>query len=163
MDEEINAGPSVAALERKLVTLRQITEIRQPCKLRFKRMAVIKVSGGWEVVVRKRKFKVGDHILFFECDSFIPEAAVKFGREMRGFREDFNGERGYHVQACMVCKHMSQGHIMEIGDFHYVRHIVNIMQEEYGPEEGLRVASMMAFEGVIGVSKWEAPIQVNTA
>lgn len=157
MDEEITAGPSVAALERKLVTLRQITEIHQPCKLRFKRMAVIKVSGGWQVVVRKRNFKIGDHILFFECDSFIPGAAVKFGREMRGFREEFNGEGGYHIQACMVCNHMSQGHIMEIADFHYVRHIVNIMKEEYGPEEGLRVASMMAFEGVIGVSKWEAP------
>lgn len=163
MEAEIIEGPSVAALERKLVTVRQITDIRRPCKLRFKRLVVITVSGGWNVVVRKRKFKVGDHVLYFECDSFIPGNAVKFGREMRSFQGDFNGERGYNVQPRMICKHMSQGHIMAIEDFHWVRHIVNIMREEYGPEEGLRVAAMMAFEGVIGVKKWEAPNEPNSA
>lgn len=38
------------------------------------------VSGGWNVVLRNRNFKVGDHILFFEYDSFIPTNAVNFAR-----------------------------------------------------------------------------------
>lgn len=163
MDTEINDGPSVAALERKLVTLRQITQIRRPCKLWFRRMMAVTVSGGWTVVLRNRKFKVGDHILFFEPDSFIPSDTVNFGREMRSFLTDFNGERGYHVQPRMICKYMSQGHVMAIEDFRLVLHIVNMMKEEYGPEEGFRVASMMTFEGVIGVKKWEAPNQPNAA
>lgn len=163
METEIHPGPSVASLERKLVTLRRIIDIRRPCKLRFRRMMVVTVSGGWQVVLRNRKFKVGDHILFFEPDSFIPSDTVKFGREMRGFLKDFEGERGYHVQPRMVCKYMSQGHVMAIDDFRYVLHIVNMMKEEYGPVEGLRVASMMTFEGVIGVKKWEAPNHLHTA
>lgn len=163
MDSEINNRPSVAALERKLVTIRQITEIRRPCKLRFKRMVIVTVSGGWNVVVRKRNFKVGDHVLFFECDSFIPSTVVKFGREMRDFQEDFNGERGYHLQPRMVCQYLSQGHVMAIEDFYYVRCIVNVMKEEYGPEEGLRVAAMMAFEQAIGVKMWEASNHPHSA
>ncbi|KAK7704194.1 hypothetical protein SLS64_008752 [Diaporthe eres] len=163
METEINEGPSVAALERKLVTLRQITEIRRPCKLRFKRMMVVTVSGGWSIVLRKRHFKVGDHVLFFEPDSFLPICAAHLGRDMRSLLEDFDGERGYHIQPRMVCKHMSQGHVMAVEDFRFVLHIVNMMKEEYGLEEGLRLASMMAFEGVIGVKKWEAPEQPDTA
>ncbi|KAG6362636.1 hypothetical protein INS49_007728 [Diaporthe citri] len=55
-----------------LMTLREITEIRRPCKLFFKRMMIVTVSGGWNVVIRKRKFKVGEHILFCKPDTFIP-------------------------------------------------------------------------------------------
>lgn len=163
METEYNEGPSVAALERKLVTLRQITEIRRPCKLRFKRMMVVTVSGGWNVVIRKRHFKVGDHVLFFEPDSFIPISTFNFGRKMRSLLKEFNGEIGYHVQPRMICKHMSQGHVMAVEDFRFILHIVNTMKEEYGLEEGLRLASMMAFEGVIAVKRWEAPNEPNTA
>lgn len=151
------------ALERKLVTLRQITQIRRPCRLRFKRMVVVTVADRWDVVIKKREYKVGDHVLFFEVDSFIPATAVKLGRDMRGLLDELDGERGYRVRSRLVCKNESQGYVMAIEDFPYVRHIVDIMKEEYGPEEGLRVASMMAFEGVIGVKKWEAPNEPNTA
>lgn len=166
METERNALPSSAtahALERKLVTMRQITEIRRPWKLWIQRMMIATVSGGWSVVLRSRDFKVGDHILYFECDSFIPATAVKFGREMRGLLEDLDGERGYHIRERTVCGHISQGHIMAIEDFYCVRHIVNVMKEEFGPEEGLRVASMMAIEGVIGVKKWEAQHHAHSA
>lgn len=166
MEASPNHRPSALispALERKLVTIREITEIRRPCKLRFKGLAIIKVSGGWDVVIRKRHFKVGDHVLFFEPDSFIPLSSATFGREMHSLLEDFNGERGYHIQPRMVSNHMSQGHVTAIEDFRFVRHIVDIMKEEYGPEEGLRVAAMMAFEDVIHVKKWEAPNEPSSA
>ncbi|KAJ0120756.1 rna drb0094 family [Diaporthe amygdali] len=41
------------ALERKLVTLRQITQIRRPCKLRVRRMEVVTIAGGWNAVFCK--------------------------------------------------------------------------------------------------------------
>lgn len=146
---------SFVALERKLVTLRQITKIRRPCNLRFKCLVIATISGEFDVVVRKGKWNVGDYVLFFEVDSFIPASALKLGWLWRHRLTTFDGEKGYHVQSRMVGKHMSQGYIMAIEDHPVVQRIVNIMKEEYGPEEGLRVASMMAFENVIGVKKWE--------
>lgn len=166
MDASPNHRPSALispALERKLVTIREITEVRRTCRLRLKGLAIIKVSGDWEVVIRKRNFKVGDHVLFFEPDSFIPLSSATFGREMRDLLEDFDGERGYHIQPRTVSKSKSNGHVTAIEDFRFVRHIVDIMKDEYGPEEGLRVAAMMAFEDVIHVKKWEAPNEPGSA
>ncbi|KAH8788081.1 hypothetical protein F5883DRAFT_657561 [Diaporthe sp. PMI_573] len=144
------------ALERKLVTLRKITQIRRPCSLRFKCLVVATVSpGGYEVVIRKGNWDVGDHVLFFEVDSFIPAACLKIGWLNRHRLTTFDGDKGYYVQSRMVGKQMSRGYIMAISDHPIVLRIVNIMKEEYGPVEGLRVASMMAFEDVMGVKKWE--------
>lgn len=58
-----NDQPEVAiapALERKLVTLRQITQIRRPCKLRVKRMEVVTIAGGWNAVFRKWNCRVSE-------------------------------------------------------------------------------------------------------
>lgn len=142
-------------LQHKLVTLRKITTISKPCSLRFKCLEIATVTGDIEVVIRKGKFKVGQWVLYFEVDSFIPSSALKIGWLMRHKLTTFEGEKGYHVQSRMVGKNRSEGYLMAIEDHAIVLRIVNIMKEEYGPLEGLRVASMMAFEDVMGVKKWE--------
>ncbi|POS71561.1 hypothetical protein DHEL01_v210042 [Diaporthe helianthi] len=144
-----------AMLERKLVTLRKITNISKPCSLRYKCLEVATVSGDFDVVIRKGKFKVGELILYFEVDSFIPSSALKLSWLMRHRLTTFDGAKGYHVRPRMFGKQHSRGYIMAIEDHAIVLRIVNIMKEEYGPVEGLRVASMMAFEDVMGVKKWE--------
>ncbi|KAG8157200.1 hypothetical protein KVR01_012908 [Diaporthe batatas] len=148
-------GLTSVMLERKLVTLRQVTAIRKPCGLCIKGLEIATVTGDLEVIVRKAKFKVGQWVLYFEVDSFIPSSALKATWTMRHILTTFDGEKGYHVKTRVVGKHTSQGHLMAIEDHSLVLRIVNIMREEYGPQEGLRVASMMAFEDAMGVKKWE--------
>lgn len=142
-------------LQRKLVTLRKVTAIRKPCSLCIKFLEIATVTGDIEVIIRKGKFKVGQWVLYFEVDSFIPSSALKIGWLMRHTLTTFDGEKGYHVQPRMVGKYRTQGHLMAVEDHALVLRIVNIMKEEYGPVEGLRVASMMAFEDAMGVKKWE--------
>lgn len=54
---------------RKLVTIRIINQIK-PIEGADK--IEVAIVDGWEVVVRKNEFKVGDKCLFFEIDSFLP-------------------------------------------------------------------------------------------
>lgn len=51
------------ALERKLVTLRQITQIHRPCSLRLQRMMMVTVADRWDVIIKNREYKIGDTIL----------------------------------------------------------------------------------------------------
>jgi hypothetical protein len=151
-----NVNISFHMLERKLVTLRTVTQIRRPFSLRYRCLVVATVApGDYEVVIRKGNWNVGDHVLFFEVDSFIPASALKIGWLNRHKLTTMDGEKGYRVQTRMVGKNISQGYIMAISDHKVVKRIVEIMNEEYGHEEGMHVASMMAFEDVMGVKKWE--------
>ena len=34
--------------------------------------------GGWQVVVKKGEFKVGDKVIYFEIDSFLPKGIKQF-------------------------------------------------------------------------------------
>lgn len=34
--------------------------------------------GGWQVVVKKDEFKVGDKVIYFEIDSFLPKGIKQF-------------------------------------------------------------------------------------
>ncbi|KAJ0120733.1 hypothetical protein J7T55_015465 [Diaporthe amygdali] len=166
MEAEPNQQTEVAispALERKLVTLRKITQIRRPLKLRVKRIEVVTITGGWNVVVNKSNSKVGDYVIFFEIDSFIPTTVIDFGWELNGHLEEFNGERGYHVRSHMVGKQISQGWLMTIEQLPKVQRIIEGLKDEYGVEEGLRVAQLMAFEDVLGVKKWESSTVSNHA
>jgi hypothetical protein len=64
-----------------------------------------------------------------------------------------DSEKGYWVQAQMVGKDMSQGYIIAIAEHKAVKRIVEIMKEEYGAEEGICVASMIAFEDIMEVKR----------
>ena len=60
---------------RKLVTIRQISNI---FPINGADRIEVAVVDGWEVIVRKGEFSVGDYILYFEIDSFIPQNVAPF-------------------------------------------------------------------------------------
>lgn len=55
---------------RKLVTFRRIDDLKPIENADFIEIAVI---GGWETIVKKGEFKVGDYGIYFEIDSFLPD------------------------------------------------------------------------------------------
>lgn len=95
--------------ERRLVTLRTITEVRRLKGIHYKHYDVVKIDGGWSVVVFHGSFTHGQLALFFEIDSFIPAVNGRFSWEDARDLTEFNGEKGFHVRSQMFNKQISQG------------------------------------------------------
>lgn len=86
---------------RKLATIREIKDI-QPIE-GADRIEVATVDG-WQVVIKKGEFKVGDKIIYIEIDSIVPE------------REEFEflRDRKFRVRTIKLRKQISQGLIMPL-------------------------------------------------
>jgi RNA ligase (TIGR02306 family) len=79
-------------MQRKLVTVRVIDNIEP---IDNADMIEIATTGGWKVVVKKDQFRVGDWVLYFEIDSFLPikeeyeflrKSSYKKMGDLEGFR-----------------------------------------------------------------------------
>lgn len=93
-------------MERKLATIRVIDALKPIAKADLIEVAVI---GGWEAVVRKGDFKEGDKCLYFEIDSFLPKADVRFAPVMRSGVRNFNGVEGHKLRTVRLRGQLSQG------------------------------------------------------
>jgi hypothetical protein len=86
---------------RTLATLQKITDIQSIVNADKIELATVL---GWQVVVKKDEFKVGDLVIYIETDSIVPE------------REEFEflRERKFRVRAIKLRGIISQGLIMPI-------------------------------------------------
>ena len=125
---------------RKLVTIRQITDI-QPIQ-GADRIEEVWVDG-WSVVCQKGIHSIGDTVLYFELDSFLPESDKRFESFMKFGTRTFNGVVGHRVRTVRLKGVYSQGIIMPVSEFPET----NIHYE--GDEHD--------FASDIGIVKWEAP------
>lgn len=98
---------------RKLASIRQINEIKPIpnadaiCAYRI---------DGWWVVDKIDRYSVGDHVVYFEIDSWIPHELAPFlskGKEPR----EFNGVPGERVRTIKLRGQVSQGLILPLEDF----------------------------------------------
>lgn len=81
---------------RNLATIRKITDIRPiPGADRI----VVAQIDGWECVVKKDEFSVGENIIYIEVDSILPERP----------EFEFMRERKFRVQTIKLRKQISQG------------------------------------------------------
>lgn len=122
---------------------------------KYKSYDVATVGGGWNVVVYRGDFEVGQLVLYFEIDSFIPATNGRFSWDMFNCLTDFQGEKGYHVRSQMLGKQISQGLVQPVGSMPEVKDVVENLQKEHGKDQGTKMATRMAFEDIIGVKKWE--------
>lgn len=77
-------------------------------------VAVIK---GWSIVVKKGDFKVGDDIVYFEIDSFLPISDPRFAfLEPRGVKLQ-DGVTGHVLRTIKLRGQYSQGLAMPVSDF----------------------------------------------
>ena len=127
---------------RQLVTVRTIGDIRP-----IPDADAIEVASvdGWDVVVKRGEFAVGDKCVYFEIDSMLPESDPRFAFLMpRGVRETPEGQRGHVLRTAKLRGQVSQGLVMPVAEF---------------PE--LDGADDLA--AVLGVIKWEPPLPAGAA
>ncbi|KAI3397632.1 hypothetical protein diail_10503 [Diaporthe ilicicola] len=149
------------ALVRKLVTIREITHVQRVTWPWEKRLLKFNLDGG-RYVVDPHPFQLGQLVIFFEVDSFIPTTTLDAGPQLDHIMENFEGKRGFHVRSEMICGHLSQGIIIPVSMLPQIHGTLSRLQHDYGVAEGLRIAKMMAFEHELGVKKWDAPVWINT-
>ncbi len=125
---------------RKLVTIRLITDI-QPIE-GADRIEEVWVDG-WSVVCQKGIHNVGDSVLYFELDCFLPESDKRFESFMKFGTRMFNDVIGHRIKTVRLKGVYSQGVIMPLSEFPET----NVWYE--GEEHD--------FAGDIGIVKWEAP------
>lgn len=123
---------------RKLVSVRNITDI-QPIEGADKIEKVF--VDGWVVVAQKGIHSVGDTILYFEIDSFLPETDERFESFMKFGTRKFNDVTGHKVKTIRLRGVYSQGIIMPLAEF----------PEIINPQEDVD------YSEIIGVVRWEAP------
>lgn len=119
--------------ERKLASIRRIKEINPIDGADSIELAKV---DGWQVVVKKGEFSVGNLVVYCEVDSWIPEHLAPFlfkGRE-------FNGVKGERLRTIKLRGQLSQGLIL--------------------PKP---ISLMDACEGdvvtsTLGIQKWEKPL-----
>ncbi len=102
---------------------------------------------GWQCVVKKGTFKVGDLGVYFEIDSFLPETDPRF-RFLKN-PITFEDVRGFRIKTMKLRGALSQGLFLPLAEF-------------YLPFEGSERPGIGSdFTDIIGVLKWEAPIPAN--
>lgn len=89
---------------RKLVTIQKISAITDIPGADLIAVAAIQ---GWQVIVKKSEFQVGDDCLFFEIDSFIPATDERFAFLKK--TTTFEGKEGYRLKTMKMKGVISQG------------------------------------------------------
>lgn len=120
---------------RKLASIQKILNIR-PIE-GADRIMTAEVLG-WEVVVSKDEFKVGDLAVYFEIDSFLNSEDPRYA----SFEDRFTNwgtKRGMKLKTIKLRKQISQGLLMPISKFDEIKN----------PKEGDDVTELLKIE------KWE--------
>lgn len=94
---------------------------------------------GWDVVVGKGDFSVGELAVFFEIDSFLPASDPRYASFEPRFTT-WNDKRGMRLKTIRLRKQLSQGLLMPINKYPEI---------EFDVED-------VDVTGILGIEKWEA-------
>lgn len=133
-------------MERKLVSLRQVKEVRP---IEGADRIEVAVVDGWNVVVPKGSFKPGDLAVYFEIDSFLPvEPQYEFLRKS-SYRKFENGEEGFRLKTIKLRGEISQGLLLRVSDIEELKdkNIEELIGQDLSP--------------LLGVKKYEPPIPAD--
>lgn len=130
---------------RKLASLRVIDALNPIPNADAIEVAAV---GGWNVVVKKGEFEVGDIGMFFEIDSFLPiEPRYSF---LMNSAIKWRGMEGIRLRSIKLRKQLSQGLILPLSMFPEVQDVLASEDVEYVTE-----AEGLDFTEFLGVQKWE--------
>lgn len=129
---------------RKLVTIRAIDEINP---IDGADAIEVAVFGGWTVVIKKNEFKVGDKVLYFEIDSFLPEGNPAWQFLVDKSARIFEGRNGHRLRTIKLRGQISQGLVLPLSAL----------------PEGTELDMEADFAEVLGIVKWEQPLPAELA
>lgn len=116
-------------MARKLATIRRVSDIRP---IDGADRIVVALIDGWECVVKKGEFDVGDKIVYIEVDSIVPERP----------EFEFLRERKFRVRTIKLMGQISQGLVLPMS-------ILPLGEYEYGDD----------VTDVIGVVKYDPQVE----
>lgn len=101
----------MTTIERRLATVETITAIRPIPGADAIEVARVR---GWDVVVRRDEFAVGDAIIYVEVDAFLPTADERFAFLAPRGERVFDGVTGHVVKTAKLRGQISQGIIFPL-------------------------------------------------
>jgi RNA ligase (TIGR02306 family) len=131
-------------MTRSLVTIRTISCVRPIPGADAIECATV---DGWDVVVKKGEFQIGDRGVYFEIDSFLPTADERFSFLAKSGIREMDGCKGMRLKTIKLRGQISQGLLLPL----------SLFPEIFASGECGDLAS------VVGVQKWEPPIQPQLA
>lgn len=145
----------MSTIERKLATIVSIDSLHPIEGADRIERAVVK---GWDVVVKRGEFAVGDLAVYFEIDSWIPSTIAPFLTAPGKYAKEFNGVEGEKLKTKKLKGVISQGLLLPlsvlghegIGSGYFVKcgDTPIVINKEVG-------ADCTEF---LGIQKWEKPI-----
>ena len=138
-------------MERKLVTVKRVTEIRPIPDADAIECAII--GGGWPVVIKKGEFKVGDSGVFFEVDSFLPINDSRYSFLEKN-KITWNGKEGIRLRTIRLRGQLSQGLILPLQLF---PEVTDVLRHSFTD------INAMDFSEMLGIEKWEPVIPAGLA
>lgn len=146
---------------RKLATVQKIAELRPIDGANAIEVARI---NGWDIVVKKGDFKVGEMVVFCEVDSFLPiQPEYEFLRKS-SYKKMSDGTEGFRLRTIRLRGQLSQGliiplnsvfNILQLNQEKYISGVYGVHNHELYPDqiyEGLDVTDLL------GITKYEPPI-----
>lgn len=133
--------------ERKLASIRTIDNL---LPIEGADMIELALIDGWQVVVKKGEFKIGDSCLYFEIDSFLPIRKEFNFLQKSCFKVHPTLGEGYRLRTIKLRGQLSQGLALPVFSILTKEDIDNV-QDEYD------------LDTIIGVKKWEDPIPAQLA
>jgi RNA ligase (TIGR02306 family) len=137
-------------MERKLATIRKVTELRAIPGADFIEMARI---DGWECVVKKGEFKPGDLGMYFEIDSFVDTSKEPF-KFLEKTAKEWEGKRGSIIRTVKLKGQVSQGLLLPLSPYFEDYTYLNIMGFNFVKLTEDRLLDM-DFTKELGVLKYE--------
>ncbi|KAK6845911.1 hypothetical protein PG987_001099 [Apiospora arundinis] len=140
---------------RKLVSVRRIADI-QPIKGN-RPIEVAKIDG-WNVVVAKAEYHVGQLVVYFEVDSFLPNTEERFWEYCQPHKvQEYNGQYGYVVKTNMNQGHISQGIIFSLFSFPEIQRVQEELEARFHDSaQAIRALLERDFTSVLGVKKFDS-------
>lgn len=169
---------------RKLVTIRTIKELNP---IPGADMIEVATVDGWKLVVKKGEFKVGDPCVYFEIDSFLPEADPRYAFIMKGGVREFEGARGHKLRTVKLRGQISQGLALPVTAFPEIikelgfntqmpQEQIAAFREFHGLDLTAEVVQMVTceianlapqidtdFSELLGIKKWEPQLPAELA
>ncbi|MDR2108851.1 MAG: hypothetical protein LBP28_05280 [Coriobacteriales bacterium] len=124
---------------RALASIQRVGAVENLKDSDFLAVAHIK---GWQCVVKRGDFQLGDEVVYFEVDSFLPEQERYEFLRKTSFRDNVDNGRGFRIRTIRLRGELSQGLILPRADFPEI---------PASAQEGDDVTELL------GVRKWYIP------
>ena len=143
-------------INRKLASIRRINNLSP---IEGADLIEVATVDGWKVVVKRGEFLVGDLVVYFEIDSFIPHIYASFlskGKEP----SQYNDVKGERIRTIKLRGQISQGLILPVDSIDSISFVSGWMHDD-GVGTYLAVHEGDDVTEVFGVQKWEPVLSAN--